>query len=359
MEQIAEERLGLSGMRLEAFILALAAAWWAAAAAATADPVAAKADKGVLFGAYVEFGESEDAVTLEGIEKFEKLAGKPLAIIASSSYWGERSFPSQNVGLIARHGAVPLIFWSPWDKPYEQWRGPDRFALTEILAGKWDAYIDMWADAAKAFGKPVLVSFCNEMNGDWFPWSGCFYGKADGGNEVFKKAWRHVVDRVRARGADNIRWVFHVNQFSVGTEKWNAIASYYPGTDYVDWLGMSVYGQQFRGMDWFAFKSLIDAPYKELAAVDPSKPVMVAEFGVGDFPKSGDKAQWIRDALSMIPSYPRIKAAVYWHERWQNADGTFSNLRINSSPRSLEAFRAGIADPRWIGSAREVPAPQP
>ncbi len=362
MEQTAEDGLGLAGMKTKVLILALAAASCACSAAATGstdDPVAAKARNGVLFGAYVEFGESEDAVSLEGIEKFEKLAGKTAAIVASSSYWGEQTFPSQNVGLIARHGAVPLIFWSPWDKPYEQWRGPDRFALTEILAGKWDAYIDSWADSAKAFGQPMLVSFGNEMNGDWFPWSGCFYGGAKGGNEVFKNTWRHVVDRVRARGADNIRWVFHVNQFSVGTEKWNAIASYYPGSNYVDWLGMSVYGQQFRNTGWFSFKSLIDSPYKELAAVDPSKPVIVAEFGVGDFPKSGDKAQWIRDALSMIPCYPRIKAAVYWHERWQNADGTFSNLRVNSSPAALEAFRRGIADPRWIGSPREPAAPQP
>jgi hypothetical protein len=40
-----------------------------------------------------------------------------------------------------------LVFWSPWDKPYEEDRGPDKFGLTEILAGKWDAYIDKWADA--------------------------------------------------------------------------------------------------------------------------------------------------------------------------------------------------------------------
>jgi hypothetical protein len=59
---------------------------------------------------------------------------------------------------------------------------------------------------------------------------------------------------------------------------------------------------------------------------------MIAEFGVGEFPKSGSKAQWFHDALERIPSHPRIQAAIYWHERWQNEDGSFSNLRINSSP---------------------------
>ena len=44
-----------------------------------------KQDSGVLFGAYMDFGETEDEVTLEGIEAFEKLAQKKPAIIASSS----------------------------------------------------------------------------------------------------------------------------------------------------------------------------------------------------------------------------------------------------------------------------------
>lgn len=309
---------------------------------------------GVYFGTYMDFGETEDHVTLEGIEDFEKLAGKLPAIIGSSSYWGEQSFPAKNLALIARHGALPMVYWSPWDKPYDENKGPDRFSLNEILAGKWDPYIDMWADGAKAFGKPFFVSFCNEMNGDWFPWSGIYYGGEKGGNEVFKKAWRYVVDRVRARGANNILWVFHVNAFPAINDVWNVMASYYPGPDYVDWLGLSVYGKQFRNEgNWAEFRDLIKWPYEEITALDPAKPVMLAEFGVGDFPKSGSKAKWIGDALSMTPKYPRIKAAIYWHERWQNEDGTYSNLRINSSPAALEAFQSGIARPEWVGSGRK------
>ncbi|MEI6277911.1 MAG: glycosyl hydrolase [Verrucomicrobiae bacterium] len=313
-----------------------------------------KIPEGVLFGAYMDFGETEDHVTLEGIEKFERMAGKSPAIIASSSYWGQQSFPAKNIALISRHGAVPLVFWSPWDKPYEQQKGPDRFSLTEILAGKWDAYIDSWADSAKAFGKPFFVSFCNEMNGSWFPWSGYFYGGEKGGNEVFRRAWRYVVDRVRARGAQNILWVFHANAFPGINDEWNMMASYYPGADYVDWLGLSIYGKQFRGDgNWADFRDLIDWPYQEITALDPDKPVMIAEFGVADFPESGDKAKWIRDAFQMIPDRPRIKAAVFWHERWENADGSFSNLRINSSPSALEAFRSAVSSPLWIPSKRE------
>ena len=164
-------------------------------------------DHGVYTGAFMDFGDAEDDVTLETIEDFEEMVGKHQAIIVSSSYWGEQNFPTDNLNVIWRHGSLPLVFWSPWDKPYEEDHGPDKFGLTEILAGKWDAYIDKWADAARDFGHPIIVVFGVEMNGTWFPWSGAYYGGAQWvpeynnwkGPETFRRAYRYVVDRVRAR----------------------------------------------------------------------------------------------------------------------------------------------------------------
>src|SRR5262245_12204807 len=66
-------------------------------------------DHGIYAGAYMGFGDREDDVSLDKIEAFESLVGKRQAIIASSSYWGEQTFPDANVRLISRHGAVPLI----------------------------------------------------------------------------------------------------------------------------------------------------------------------------------------------------------------------------------------------------------
>lgn len=322
--------------------------------------------RGKYTGAYIDFGDTEDDVTLDGIEEFEAMVGKHQAIIASSSYWGEQSFPTRNLDIIWRHHSMPLVFWSPWDKPYLQKRGPDRFSLREIIRGTWDSYIDRWADGARAFGKPMIVSFANEMNGDWFPWSGVLYGgntKVAGatkewmGPETFKKAYRHVVDRVRARGATNIEWMFHSNNYSEPNESWNYPAAYYPGSNYVDWLGMSIYGQQVGEGDWSPIEPLITWPYDQLCAVDPSKPMMVAEWGVGEFPDEGNKASFIRDGLRLLRTeYPRIKAAVYWHERWQNDDDTYSNLRVNSSVESLGAYQQGVANPGWLAYPIFVPA---
>ncbi|HVD96425.1 MAG TPA: hypothetical protein VNE84_09865, partial [Candidatus Limnocylindria bacterium] len=66
--------------------------------------------------------------------------------------------------------------------------------------------------------------------------------------------------------------------------------------------------------------------------------------------KAMRKPEWIKQALELFRTrYPRVKAALYWHERWQNADGSYSNLRVNSSVESLRAYQKGIADPDWLG----------
>ncbi|MFI0348227.1 MAG: glycoside hydrolase family 26 protein [Chthoniobacterales bacterium] len=319
--------------------------------------------QGAYTGAYVDFGEGEDHVTLETIENFEHLVGKHQAIIGSSSFWARQNFPTDQINLIRSYGAVPLIYWSPWDAPFDQDRGPDRFSLDKILDGTWDHYIDAWADAAKALPEQFFVSFGCEMNGTWFPWSGTFYGKGKSlssdkksksppwaGPEKFKKAYRYVVDRVRARGANNVLWVFHVNNYSYPNTPWNLAAAYYPGPSYVDWLGMSLYGKQYADEDWATFKPLLDWPYKELCKLDPNKPIMLAEWGVAEPHGAGDKGAWFSEGFRAISSgdYPRLKAAVIWHERWQNEDGTFSNLRVNSSQSALKGYREGVANPFWI-----------
>lgn len=305
-------------------------------------------------GAYVDFGDKEDSVTLDAIERFEQMVGKHQAIICSSSYWGEQAFPSENVGLIWRHGAVPMILWSPWDKPYKEGAGPDRFSLNAIVEGKCDGYIDLWAEGARNFGQPMFVSLMNEMNGAWYPWSGILYNKGTDtwvGPELFKRAYRHIVERTRSRGARNVIWVFHVNNTADPMVDWNQAKNYYPGPECVDWLGLSVYGQQFTNGGWVGFQQAFEQPFRELSSIDPTKPIMLAEWGIGEFPKDGNKAKWLEEAFGRMREFPRLKAAVFWHERWRNGDMTFSNLRVNSSPQALDAYRKGVGQPWWLGHA--------
>jgi hypothetical protein len=91
---------------------------------------------------------------------------------------------------------------------------------------------------------------------------------------------------------------------------------------------------------------------------------MIAEWATGEFPFAVDqqglrKPEWIKQALELFRTrYPQVKAAIYWHERWQNADQSYSNLRVNSSVESLNAYRAGMANPNWLGDLILRPLPQ-
>ncbi len=96
-------------------------------------------EHGAYTGAFMDFGDEEDDVTLETIEEFEEMVGKHQAIVASSSYWGEQNFPTANLNVIWSYGAWPLLFWSPWDKPYEQNRGPDKFLSSTVGSEAWNS----------------------------------------------------------------------------------------------------------------------------------------------------------------------------------------------------------------------------
>jgi hypothetical protein len=151
--------------------------------------------------------------------------------------------------------------------------------------------------------------------------------------------------------------MFHTNNYPYPYETWNSAAAYYPGSDYVDWLGLSVYGQQYKDEPNPDIPSLVNWPYQEMCRLDPHKPIMIAEWATGEFPlataepSAMHKPEWIKQGLDFFRTrYPRLKAALYWHERWQNADGSYSNLRVNSSVESLRAYREGIANPDWLGN---------
>ena len=153
--------------------------------------------------------------------------------------------------------------------------------------------------------------------------------------------------------------------YSMPVEVWNNIAQYYPGPDYVDWLGLSVYGQQYVEDHWSPFEPLFDWPYTEITKLEPNKPVMLAEWGIGEFPQFGSKSGFITEAFEIMKKYPKVKAAVFWNERWQNepieasqSDGRrLPRWRATATcgsiphPEALAAYRKGVARPVLAGQS--------
>ncbi len=217
------------------------------------------------------------------------------------------------------------------------------------------------ARAAAATDIPLLVEFGTEVNGFWFPWNGRWNGggetegygdptEADG-PERFRDTYRHIVDICRAEAAWNITWFFHPNGESWPQKDWNQMSEYYPGDDYVDWIGVSVYGPQKVGESWTPFRDLMDAAYGDLDALSDSKPLALLEFGAAQEPHNEKKARWVR-ACAAEPkersAIAQIVAESYWHESWRNAHGPKSDLRLDSSPTTTRYYRNEVARPFYV-----------
>lgn len=308
---------------------------------------------GIYLAANPDFGGEEDEVSTQRITAFEQLSGRGVAWAYFSDNWDNGiAFPAAAVQATKSAGTIPFIRLMPRSTFDEG--GPDPvYSLQKIASGQFDSQLRQWARDARAAG-PLLLEFGTEVNGDWFPWNGKYNGGAGTGPQRFREAYRHIVDLFRAEGATNVTWFFHVDASGSPGASWNAMANYYPGDDYVDWLGISAYGAQTADDDWDSFTNVMDDGYAELAKVSPSKPIALLEFAVTDGYAGGDKGAWIRDAFAAISSgrYPRLKAIAWWNETFENDNGSTSSLRIDSSPKSLEAYRQAVANPVFVTTAQ-------
>lgn len=326
----------------------------------------------IYHAAYPDFGDAEQRVRAGPVRRFERLAGRRLAWVYFSNNWwrGRIRFPESAVRRIAALGRVPfvrLMARSSWR------RGRDRnFTMASIVRGEWDDDLQTWcgaaAEASTELGTPLLAEFGTEVNGDWFPWNGRWngggrtagYGDPDApdGPERFRDAYRRLIAICRAEGATDITWFFHVDAGSEPRAAWNRdYRNYYPGDEYIDWLGLSAYGSLGPGERPRPLPARLDRAYPRLHAVAPAKPIAILEYGHAERGSGRRKATWIRRAMRAVAAgrWPAIRGLAYWHERWRNRDGSLSDLRIDSSRRALRAYRRGAARAAFTGRARFTP----
>ncbi len=193
----------------------------------------------------------------------------------------------------------------------------DKFSNTVVqsalwMVGKWDiakntsdgdydTVIKKYAKWAKTTQRPIYLRIGYEFDG--------IHNELEPATYV--KAYRRIVDLLRAKGAGNIAFVWH----SYASKPYNGykISQWYPGDDYVDWVGISVFGHGYKDN---GFGPDCDAVLE--FAKQNKKPVMIAEsnpiFGI-----EGDNVdvwkKWFVNFFSF--SYNKnIKAISFINEDW-------------------------------------------
>ena len=286
-------------------------------------PTAPAADRWI--GTYVT-GSAENMTTLTALE------GQVGQKFSVRNYFQNTSqgFTEVQASAISAHGAIPMAtleFQNP-----ALGTGMSGGTYSQIAAGSMDAYLQRYARNAAAYGKPVWLRPFHEMNGDWYPWSGTAAGNT---SADFIAAWRHVHAVFAAEGATNVKFVWSPNADSVPNTTANAIAKYWPGDAYVDYIGLDGYNFGTTAATWRSFSSVFGAAYAAVAGLS-SKPIFIAETGTGTV--GGDKAAWIASMFKTIPtSFSRIVGVT-----WFNANKE-RDWRIESSTASLNSFKTNSA----------------
>jgi beta-mannanase len=208
-----------------------------------------------------------------------------------------------DLAAITANGSIPLLDWGCADNG------------TQVASGADDEQITAYAQALKAFGKPVFLRWCWEMNlVESHP--------EVGGPSGFVTAWVHIWTLFHQVGATNVSFVWCPALTGVDP------APYYPGNPYVDWIGVDGYDRS--GTSTFA--DIFSAFYQQWAG--HGKPMMVAETGSA----SADQADYLQSVGSGMPTLPQFKAIVYF-----DAGGPAANWQLQGS--GLAAFGVLARDP--------------
>ncbi|MGA2142350.1 MAG: glycosyl hydrolase [Brevinematales bacterium] len=271
------------------------------------------------------------------LDDMDKMYGKKPAIVMWYIDW-HTGFPGTYCELLNSKGYMPHIVWEAW---YDGKLNSIR--LADILGGKWDDYIRNWGKAAGEYGKPLMVRWGHEMNGNWYPWSGSQNGNSP---ETYIKAFQYVHDAVVRAGGTNVIWLWSPNCEGVPAGGWNEAKNYYPGSGYVDWVAVDGYnwGKSQSWSKWESFDEVFSKPLDEIQTYAPGKPIMIGEFGCSS--AGGNKASWIKDFFISVKSkYPMLKAWI-WFDISKETD-----WRFETDEESLAAFKAGITDEIYPANA--------
>ncbi|HWP97075.1 MAG TPA: glycosyl hydrolase [Syntrophomonadaceae bacterium] len=252
----------------------------------------------------------------------------------------KQSYPQTLVDNSYAAGRMMMLTWQPVliDGP-----SPANITIPNIINGDYDAYIRDWAQHLKVMGEPIFLRFANEMNGDWDPYCAWFFCKD---TDLYIDAWRHIYNIFKAQGANNVLFVWNPHDRTYPNFKWNSPSCYYPGADYVDWVGLTCYnnGTSHSADKWRSFNQMYQPVYNDYLRQYPGKPFMITEFSCNEV--GGDKKAWIKDCLASLPNYPNIRIAT-WYDQ---TDGKWL-YRLDSTPGAKEAFRQGISSPYFLRNA--------
>jgi hypothetical protein len=233
-----------------------------------------------------------------------------------------------------------------------------------------DHYIDTLAEGLIQHGDPVFLRIGLEMNGAWngyTPW-------------VFPRAYRKLVEGLRARGVTNIAtvWCYEPDAPADFADSAEEGWKWYPGDDVVDWFGLDPFPASHfdpslpdtasggRGDITEKGKSELFLQFAEARG----KPVYLNEttahsvFITPDADDSGhadgmaDWAAWFEPWFEFLALHPNIKAFNYINLDWTPYDqwSHWGDARLEINSYISANWISELSDPKFLHAGYDIAA---
>lgn len=204
-------------------------------------------------------------------------------------------------GYALERGRSILVTIEPWTWNRSE-RNTSGHLLNGITSGNYDKYMSSICAVLNLFQSNVTVRWAQEMEDRsgqfiWAAWE----------PEDYINAYRRMVDVCRAQAPEvNYMWS------PLGYE---GLEKYYPGDDYVDIVGLSVFGLQPWETEVLggarSFAEILGPRYDRVVGF--GKPIVVAELGY-----VGNQAyvdQWHSEVRQIYPQFPNLVAVLYFNQK--------------------------------------------
>lgn len=192
-----------------------------------------------------------------------------------------------------------LVTIEPWTWTRNERNRPEAL-MTGIANGEFDGNMATICEILNGFQSQVTVRWAHEMEdkSGQFIWAGWE-------PETYIAAYRRMVEVCRAK-APNIDFMWS----PLGLENMEV---YYPGDEFVDLVGLSVFGlqaweRQILGQER-TFREVFEPRYQR--ALKFNKPIVVAELGFVGNQAYFDK--WNNDVRQDLAGFDRLIAVVYFN----------------------------------------------
>lgn len=209
-----------------------------------------------------------------------------------------------------------------------------------------DSYLRNFAKEVSNVDIPIFIRFANEMNDPTSSW----FVEPEEYIEKFR-----IVSTVLHEEASNAIVVWSPNMFPP-----NTIDDYYPGDDYVDWVGISLYKEYLpeldplgKNIDRESYVEKLDVIYNLYA---DRKPIFISEGAVSytNYKNGDDISEWASGQLENLYSYlpmlyPNVKAVFYFDSNHVIEElAIYRNYMLSQNDLMLDKYKDIISNDYYL-----------